>query len=139
MVTVNRSSGNVFADLGFGVEESVHLRVRSDLMLDLRQFVENSGVSQSAIARIFGVSQPRVSDLVRGRIDLFSTDSLIDMAARAGLSVQISVEGQAGLTAGAPDFFMQWEDQHVPATPHMSVQTENHATPAAEEFMKVAA
>jgi predicted XRE-type DNA-binding protein len=91
MVNVVRSTGNVFADLGFGPEESAHLKVRSDLMLDLRQFIENSEISQTRAAQMFGVSQPRVSDLVRGRIDLFSTDSLIEMAVRAGLTVRVYV------------------------------------------------
>ncbi len=78
------AGGSVFADLGFDPEACAHLKARSELMFALRQFVEQSGLSQNKAAKLFGVTQPRVSDLVRGRIDLFSTDALIDMAGRAG-------------------------------------------------------
>ena len=87
---VTRSSGNVFRDLGFGPEEAQHLLVRSELMLKIEKVLKDRGLTQGAAATIMGVSQPRVSDLLRGKIDLFSTDSLIDMLAKVGVSERVA-------------------------------------------------
>ena len=86
---VRRSSGNVFTDLGFDEDEAEHLRIRSALMATLRQVVQARELTQAAAATLFEVSQPRVSDLMRGKIDLFSIDTLVDMLARAGVRVEI--------------------------------------------------
>ncbi len=87
-----RSSGNVFRDLGFGPEEAEHLLVRSDLMITLQKLIATRRLKQAEAARVLGVTQPRVSDLVRGRIDLFSTDALIDMLTRLGVKVRVITE-----------------------------------------------
>ena len=89
-VKVTRSSGNVFRDLGFGPEEAQHLLVRSELMLKIEKLLKEKGLTQAAAARSMGVSQPRVSDLLRGKIGLFSTDSLIDMLAKLGVTVRVA-------------------------------------------------
>lgn len=86
-----RSSGNVFEDLGFGPDEAEHLRIRSVLMATLRQVIQDRGLTQARAATLFGVTQPRISDLVRGKIDLFSIDTLVDMLARAGFQVKLRV------------------------------------------------
>ena len=86
---VSRSSGNVFRDLGFTSEEAEHLKIRSDLMIQLQKLITARGLRQAQAAKILGVTQPRVSDLLRGRIDLFSTDAIIDMLARFGVRVKI--------------------------------------------------
>ena len=86
---VSRSSGNVFRDLGFSSEEAEHLRIRSDLMIQLQKRIAARGLKQNQTAKILGVTQPRVSELLRGRIDLFSTDTLIDMLARLGVRVRV--------------------------------------------------
>jgi len=88
---VVRSSGNVFEDLGFDREEAEHLRIRSALMATLRKLIESKRMTQAQAATLFGVTQPRVSDLVRGKIDLFSIDMLVDMLARAGFQVKVQV------------------------------------------------
>ena len=88
---ITRSSGNVFEDLGFGPEEAAHLRIRSALMATLRQVIEDRGLTQAKAAALLGVTQPRISDLMRGKIDLFSIDTLVDMLARAGLQVKLRV------------------------------------------------
>jgi predicted XRE-type DNA-binding protein len=93
---IRRSSGNVFRDLGFDREEAEHLKLRSDLMIEIRKVIEARGLRQAAAATLFGVSQPRISDLVRGKIDLFSIDTLIDMLAHAGVRVSFVVKGKAG-------------------------------------------
>lgn len=89
---IARSSGNVFEDLGFGPEDAEHLRIRSALMATLRKIIETRRVTQAQAATLFGVTQPRISDLVRGKIDLFSIDTLVDMLARAGFQVDLFVE-----------------------------------------------
>ena len=86
---VARSSGNVFRDLGFPSEEAEHLLVRSDLMIKVQKLIASRGLKQVEVAKILRVTQPRVSDLLRGRIDLFSTDMLIDMLARLGVRVRL--------------------------------------------------
>ena len=81
------SSGNVLTDLGFSAEEAQNLKVRSDLMIELTKLIEASGLTQAAAAKLLGVTQPRISDLVRGKIDRFSVDSLIEMLGHAGADV----------------------------------------------------
>ncbi len=86
------STGNVFRDLGFPTEEAGHLRVRADLMVALEKAITKRGLTQGQAAKLLGVTQPRVSDLLRGRIDLFSVDTLIDMLASLGIGVKIVVK-----------------------------------------------
>ncbi len=88
---VTRSSGNVFRDLGFPPEEAEHLRVRADLLIQIQKALEARGLKQAEAAKLLGVTQPRVSDLVRGRLDLFSVDILIDMLAKLGVRVRLVV------------------------------------------------
>jgi predicted XRE-type DNA-binding protein len=89
------SSGNVFRDLGFSREEAEHLLIRSDLMIAVRKALERRALKQAEAAQILGVTQPRVSDLLRGRIDLFSPDALIDMLARLGIRVRLVLSRRA--------------------------------------------
>jgi len=84
---LRRSSGNVFRDLGFPAEEAENLRIRSELMARLARLIEERELTQAEAAAIFGVTQPRVSDLVRGKVDLFSIDMLVVMLAKAGFRV----------------------------------------------------
>jgi len=92
---VRRSSNNVFRDLGFGAEESESLRIRADLMLHISRLIDERGLTQAAAAKVFGVTQPRVSDLVRGKIDRFSIDTLVDMLARADVYVRVTLRASA--------------------------------------------
>lgn len=97
---VTRSSGNVFRDLGFPAEEAEHLLVRSDLMIKIQKLIVARRLKQTELAKILRVTQPRVSDLLRGRIDLFSTDALIDMLARMGVRVRLVLKpSRRGLKA----------------------------------------
>jgi predicted XRE-type DNA-binding protein len=86
-----RSRGNVFEDLGSTREEAEHLRIRSALMATLRELIATKGWTQAQAAALLGVTQPRVSDLVRGKIDLFSIDTLVEMLAKAGCHVEVQV------------------------------------------------
>lgn len=86
---VQRSSGNVFRDIGFDAQQAENLRLRSELMIQIRKLIERRHLTQAAAAKLFGVTQPRVSDLVRGRIDLFSIDMLVNMLGKAGVQVRL--------------------------------------------------
>jgi len=89
---VTPSTGNVFRDLGFRQEEAEHLLVRADLLIQVQKVIAARRLKQGEAATLLRISQPRVSDLVRGRIDLFSTDALIDMLARLGVRVRLTVK-----------------------------------------------
>ncbi|MBM3899330.1 MAG: XRE family transcriptional regulator [Gemmatimonadetes bacterium] len=86
-----RTTGNVFADLGFSPEETRHLKVRSTLMMALERIIKARGLTQQQAATLFGVAQPRISDLMCGKIDRFSSDMLIDMLTTAGAEVRVQV------------------------------------------------
>ncbi len=89
---IRPSGGNVFRDLGFDAEEAANLKLRADLMLEVSKVIETRGLTQAQAARLFGVTQPRVSDLVRGKIDRFSVDTLIAMLGHAGVRVELVVK-----------------------------------------------
>jgi predicted XRE-type DNA-binding protein len=89
---IRRSTGNVFADLGFAPEEAEHLKVRADLMIELTKLIRARGLTQARAAKLFGVSQPRISDLMRGKIDRFSIDTLVEMLGHAGAQVSLKVQ-----------------------------------------------
>jgi predicted XRE-type DNA-binding protein len=88
---VQRSTGNVFRDLGFGAKEAESLRLRAELMVEVSRLIQTRKLTQRSAASLLGVTQPRISDLIRGKIDLFSIDTLVNMLARAGMSVQLRV------------------------------------------------
>lgn len=87
-----RSSGNVFEDLRFDRDEAESLRIRADLMIELSEFIRRKHLTQVSAAKLLGVSQPRISDLVRGKIALFTIDMLVTMLARAGRKVVIQTK-----------------------------------------------
>lgn len=87
--------GNIFADLGFPPEEAENLLVRSKLMIEIIGIIQDRGLKQKQAAELFGVSQPRISDLKRGQIDAFTIDSLVNMLAHAGVSVDVTVRAAA--------------------------------------------
>jgi predicted XRE-type DNA-binding protein len=81
------SSGNVFIDLGFPPDEAAILQMRADLMADLRKFIKAKRLTQAKAAEMLGVSQSRVSDLIRGKWERFSLEMLIILATKAGMRV----------------------------------------------------
>ena len=89
---VERSSDNIFCDLGFSPSEAARLAVRSRLMLALREHIRRKGWTQAEAARVMGVTQPRISNLVQGRIDRFSLDGLIGLLQACGLQVRFTLQ-----------------------------------------------
>jgi predicted XRE-type DNA-binding protein len=71
--------------------EAENMKLRSALMMALEQHIKTQGWTQAEAARLLGVTQPRVSDLMRGKIDLFAIDTLVNMLTAAGLRVEIHV------------------------------------------------
>jgi predicted XRE-type DNA-binding protein len=71
--------------------QAENMKVRSALMIALKERIETEGLSQANAAKLFGVTQPRISDLLRGKVTLFSIDTLINMLATAGLHVELHI------------------------------------------------
>ncbi len=86
---------NVFADIGFPPEESAHLVIRADLMLMIDRTIQARGLTQKEAAKLLHVTQPRISDLVCGRIDRFGIDTLVEMLTRLGAEVTLKVKKPA--------------------------------------------
>ena len=68
-----------------------NMKLRSALMMTLKDHIVRAGLSQTQAAKRFGVTQPRISDLMRGKIDLFAIDTLVNMATAAGLQVEMRI------------------------------------------------
>ena len=84
-----KSKGSVFDDLGFPPEEAAILKMRAELMVVLRKYIETKKLTQVQASAVFGVSQSRVSDLVRGKWQKFSLEMLITLATRAGMHISL--------------------------------------------------
>jgi predicted XRE-type DNA-binding protein len=72
-------------------EQAANMKLRSVLMIALKDRITRAGMSQAQAAKLFGVTQPRVSDLMRGKIGLFALDALVNMATAAGLRIEMHV------------------------------------------------
>ncbi len=83
------SSGNVFKDIG--LDQSDELIVRSNLLMEVSSLIEKSGLSQAEVAKKLGITQPKVSMLVKGRLSAFSTDTLLRYLSRLGCKVEIRI------------------------------------------------
>jgi len=92
---VRRTKGDAFTALGFGAQEAANLRLRAELMVALRDLIRARGLTQAKAATVLGVTQPRISDLVRGKIDRFSVDTLVAMLGHAGAQVKVVVRPKA--------------------------------------------
>ena len=88
---ITKSSGNVYIDLGFPPEEAAILAMRSELMCRLEILIRDKKWTQAEAAQVLGISQSRVSDLIRGKFEKFSLDMLITLATRAGKKVELKM------------------------------------------------
>jgi predicted XRE-type DNA-binding protein len=87
--SIINSSGNVFIDLGYSPDEATILQLRADLMADLRKWIKAKRLTQMKAGEILGISQARVSDLIRGKWDRFSLEMLITLATRTGMRIRL--------------------------------------------------
>ena len=92
-----KGSANVFEDLGFDVQESQNLLLRSQTMIALVQWFNASGMTQAAAAKTIGITQPRFNQLLKGKIEIFSLDALVNMATSAGMRVGLSIRSIASV------------------------------------------
>ncbi len=95
MTYVTPADGNVFKDIGFPPDEARNLLIRSRLMAAATRFIEDRKLTQVEAAELMGTSQPRVSDLMRGRINQFTIDALVNMLSRAGIEVELEIPESA--------------------------------------------
>lgn len=96
---VTKGSPNIFADLGFDVEEAQNLLLRSQTMMVISKWFEASGLTQAAAAKTLGLTQPRFNQMLKGKIGEFSLDALVNMATRAGMRVGLTIRPIPGVKA----------------------------------------
>jgi predicted XRE-type DNA-binding protein len=87
----NEQFASVWDAIEDSPQEAENMKLRSGLMRALSEHLVRTGISQAQAAKLFGVTQPRVSDLMRGKINLFGLDALVNMAAAAGMRVEMQV------------------------------------------------
>jgi predicted XRE-type DNA-binding protein len=88
---ITKGGSNIFEDLGFDVHESQHLLLRSQVMIALMHWYNSSGLTQAAAALTLEVTQPRFNQLLKGKINIFSLDALVNMATSAGIRVGLQI------------------------------------------------
>lgn len=98
---ITPGSDNVFADLGFDPQEAQNLLLRSQTMLVISQWYEDSGLTQAAAAKTLGLTQPRLNQLLKGKIGEFSLDALVNLATCAGMRVGLTIRPMVGVRAKA--------------------------------------
>ncbi len=87
----NEQFSSVWAVIEDTPKQAENMKLRSALMMALKEHITRAGLSQSPAAKQLGVTQPRISDLMRGKINLFGLDALVNMAISAGLRVEMRV------------------------------------------------
>ncbi len=94
---ITKSSGNVFLDIGFSAEEAQNLMLRAQTMFAIADWFTASGMTQKEGAKALGITQPRLNQLLKNKINLFSLDALVSMATRAGMRVGLTIKPEAGV------------------------------------------
>ncbi len=90
-IEVVRGDDNVSEDLGFGTEEAANLKIRTDLMLDLKRYIRGRSWTHKQAADFFCQPEPQIAALVHGQIADFSVDTLIRLLSKAGMRVRVEV------------------------------------------------
>ena len=78
------TKGNVFEDLGFDPAESADLALRAYLMAEIRKFIERNDLTQVKAAKFFGIKQPKISNIINGKVEEISSDFLVGLLAKTG-------------------------------------------------------
>ena len=92
---IEKGSGNIFRDICFPAAEAHNLVLRAELMNRIEDFVAGRALTQQQAAKVLGVTQPRLNLLLKGKIGEFSLDALVNMAARAGMRVEMKIRKAA--------------------------------------------
>lgn len=90
-MTDHITTGSIFDDLGFNEAEAENLKIRASLMRAIEKYIADNKLTQVQAAKLMNVSQPRISDLIRGKISLFTIDMLVNMLARTHASISLVV------------------------------------------------
>jgi len=85
----HKTTGSIFDDLGFSSDLAENLKVRAKLMQELNHIIKETGETQAEVAKRFGITQSRISDLMRGKIQKFTIDNLVNMMGKSGYGVEI--------------------------------------------------
>ena len=85
----HRAGGNIFLDLGFEPHEAAVMLLRCELAEALRKWIDRERITQAQAARRLGVAQPRISEIVRNKVDKLSLDYLVGLCAKAGVAVKV--------------------------------------------------
>jgi predicted XRE-type DNA-binding protein len=88
---ITGADDNLFSDLGFEPEEAIKLKIKSQLMAEISAWIKGQHLKQEDAAKILGVSRPRVSDVITGKIGKFTIDTLVDLLERTGKHVTVNV------------------------------------------------
>jgi predicted XRE-type DNA-binding protein len=91
----SQSFANVWDAIADTPEEAANLTLRSELMDEIEEIIKANGWTQAEAAKRCGVTQPRINDLLRGRIARFSIDALVNIASALGRKVRVSLEDAA--------------------------------------------
>ena len=91
-MTTHITKGSIFDDLGFDEAESENLKIRASLMRVIEKYIQDHKLTQQAAAKLMGVYQPRISDLLQGKIDKFTIDMLVNMLSKAHVSISLVVD-----------------------------------------------
>ena len=93
MIEITESSGNVFEDLE--LPDAENLKLRAQLMIEIEQYIEQHGLTQREAAKRMHTTQPRINDIVQGRIEKSTIDRLVNMLAAVGHHISLSVDRAA--------------------------------------------
>jgi predicted XRE-type DNA-binding protein len=93
MIEITESSGNVFEDLE--LSDAENLKLRAQLMIEIEQYIEQHGLTQREAAKRMHTTQPRINDIVQGRIEKCTIDRLVNMLAAVGHHISLSVDRAA--------------------------------------------
>ncbi len=95
MLDCTPGSDNIFRDLGFSEAEAQHLLPRSDLTIHIRKAIDKLGLPQADAAKLAGITQPRMNDLIKNRTHKFTLDALVNVAAQLGYTVKLTMKKAA--------------------------------------------
>lgn len=89
------ADANIFEDLGFPPAEAAQMLLQADLAISVRQIIQTRKLTRARAAKIFGVSQARINELLKDDLDYFTIDVLVKMLTRAGVEVELTIKNRA--------------------------------------------